>query len=84
MKQKFISHNRLFITTWTFLLILCVGAGVGWAASTPKKGGTLRVGTPTDLTKLDHMASNAVVDGIVLGHVIEPLITWGADLRGQQ
>ena len=80
MKQKFISHNRLFITTWTFLLILCVGAGVAWAASTPKKGGTLRVGTPTDMTKLDHMASNAVVDGIVLGHVIEPLITWGADL----
>jgi len=65
------------------LALLCVMAfatGPGLAAE-PKMGGKISVGLNTDLTAVDPHTSVAVVNAIVLNHVFEPLLAYGANLE---
>ena len=60
---------------------LLLPLGHAAAADQPKMGGKITVGLNTDLTGVDPHTSVAVVNAIVLNHVFEPLLAYGANLE---
>ncbi len=71
------------LITITFLaaaLLLLSASGL-LAASKPKFGGEVRVRLNTDITTLDPLATTAMINAGVLGHVYEPLLAYAKDLK---
>jgi len=78
-----ISHAILRIARGLAVGAVVAAAAMGSAQAAPKVGGTLTFGLPTDITKIDPYKSSAMVDSIVLGHVVEPLVAYSKKLEAR-
>ena len=73
-------HSLLFLIT-IVISLSCLSFSIGFAGSTPKKGGMITVGMNTDITGTDPAVHAAVVTCCVLNNVIERLVGLSEDLK---
>lgn len=81
MENKFKPLRIEFLSIFIILICFFFGAQSVFAASTPKKGGTITVAMNTDITTLDHYNSTALINGAVFMHILEPLVAYGKNLE---
>jgi peptide/nickel transport system substrate-binding protein len=71
------SRHPILLILFVVFSLFCFGIEQGSAQGTPKKGGTLTVGTNTDINAVDPHVNTAVPNAVVLQHVFEPLVSYG-------
>ena len=78
------SKNSIGRLVWIMIIAVifsCYGFGGAFAASEPKRGGTLTVSTPADLNGVDPHTSPVSINGEVLNHVFEALVGYGEKME---
>lgn len=73
------SSKLWFVLFSAILLTVCSANAL--MAETPKAGGEIKVRVRTDLTSTDPLASTALINASILGHVVEPLLAYNKDLK---
>jgi peptide/nickel transport system substrate-binding protein len=71
-------HHAL-LCSLIYLMVLGVGTALGGVASTPRKGGTLRVATLGEPPSLDAHWTTATITQVITYHYLEGLYTQGKD-----
>ncbi|MEA2661619.1 MAG: peptide/nickel transport system substrate-binding protein [Chloroflexota bacterium] len=76
--------QRVLATVLAMLMLATACAPTGTAAApsgsvVPKTGGTLRIGTSTDVLTLDMANYKSGQDWLIGSLILEPLVSWGSD-----
>ena len=69
--------NLVKYVALSLLIFFCFMAQQLSAQTGPRQGGTLTVGTNTDVNAVDPHVNTAVPNAVVLHHVFEPLVSYG-------
>ena len=72
--------SKLWLALFSAVLLTVCSANA-LMAETPKAGGEIKVRVRTDLTSTDPLASTALINASILGHVVEPLLAYNEDLK---
>jgi peptide/nickel transport system substrate-binding protein len=75
-REKMKDHD-LLKGVLAILLLIFFGLETSPAQTPPKRGGTLTVGTNTDVNAVDPHTNTAVPNAVVLHHVFESLVSYG-------